>query len=349
LAEAIREYLPGLLGLLRGFESLDKRIGARYSMAVVLAKLIVGFALRAESNRDAEERIFNGEGSIQYICDLAEEAPKACLPYWETCLDALSKLGSIRIAELKAALALSLMGCPAILAMRGPGEWLAAIDGTQQRSYGAKRHCPHCQTRVHGKGTDKEWTEHFHTVSECKLIIGPLAISLFSIRLRGSDGSGKQECGLAALEKMLACLNFYYPGKKFLIAMDALYVARSAVDEIGRYGYKYIIRYKDTAAATIDREFRNSKESARFGLDLPKTGGLLDAAPVLGFANGISFASKEEEAALGRLSLKERKAQRRRVNICEYIEAEALESGEIAYKQYALCGGLQEEPTYLAL
>jgi hypothetical protein len=64
LAEAIREYLPGLLGLLRGFERLDKRIGARYSMAVVLAKLIVGFALRAESNRDAEERIFNEEGLV---------------------------------------------------------------------------------------------------------------------------------------------------------------------------------------------------------------------------------------------------------------------------------------------
>ncbi|MCL1803707.1 MAG: hypothetical protein FWG30_08750 [Eubacteriaceae bacterium] len=92
--------------------------------------------------------------------------------------------------------------------------------------------------KVHNEKNGKqEWTEYYHSVLEAKLIIGGMAISLFSVQMRGSDGDGKEECELSTLEKMLACLAFYYPGEQFELLMDALYVSRPAIDEIEHYGY----------------------------------------------------------------------------------------------------------------
>ncbi|MCL1802535.1 MAG: hypothetical protein FWG30_02660, partial [Eubacteriaceae bacterium] len=313
LAEAIEEYMPDLAGMLCDIESLDKRKGARRSMACILAKIILGFALRAESSRDMDERIFEGEGACALIYELVGEPPQEFLPHWKACLNAIKlSLSPEAISEIKTALAREIMANPAIRRMRKGPFWEVAIDGTQERSYGSKRHCDRCLTKVHSKKNGKqEWTEYYHSVLEAKLIIGGMAISLISVQMRGPDGDGKQECELSALEKMLACLAFYFPGEQFALLMDALYVSRPAIDEIEHYGYKYIIRFKDAAAATIERQFRDRADAERFEPTLPLQKSSSQAPPVCGFANNISFASPSEERAGNRLSMAERQQKRR--------------------------------------
>ena len=368
LEEAIEKYMPGLIDSLRSIENYDKRVGATHSMASVLVKQVLGFALRAQSSCDMDERVFADECGASFIYSLIDEVPKECLPHQKTCRDAIAlSLNAIDIAELKVALVRSLMSDPAIQSMRQMPQWEVAIDGTQEHSYGRERHCDYCLTRTHNKkkgGEEKgqgqaalpegeaqpihskkkekeEWTEHYHGVCEAKLIVGGMAISLLSIQMKGSDGSNKQECELSALGKMLACLGFYYPGEQFVLLMDALYVSRPAIDEILHYGYDYIIRYKDACACTIENHFRESPDAVRFEPSLPQKKADCLMPPVSGFANNISFSIASEESALKKLSLAERQQKRRTVNICEYIEYFEDKNGDLWFRGFTYITSLE--------
>jgi hypothetical protein len=123
-----------------------------------------------------------------------------------------------------------------------------STDGTGYLTFGEKQHCPHCLTKkINGK------TYHHHNVLEAKIVtengfalsIGTEMIENTSRSQKMSAKKHKQDCELKAFYRLASQLKKKFPQLKICLHLDSLYACKPVFDICDKYGWKYIITFKE--------------------------------------------------------------------------------------------------------
>ena len=124
-------------------------------------------------------------------------------------------------------------------------------------------------TKVYNKGLDNEYTLYSYYALEAKLVCGNMTFSLATEFVENemyTDSLGntyrkfdKQDCELKAAYRLLNKIKNRFPKQSIIIGGDALYLGRPFLELCDSLKFEYIIRYKETDAPTIKREFDKIK------------------------------------------------------------------------------------------
>jgi hypothetical protein len=134
--------------------------------------------------------------------------------------------------------------------------YMIAVDGTGHMAF-SKRHCPHCLTRK----KDGKILYYYHNVLEAKIITATgLALSIETEFILNSDGATKQDCELAAFYRIAERLKKHFPQLCICLVLDSLYAAGPVMDIAEKYGWKYIITFKEGSMSDRYDEFRRLRK-----------------------------------------------------------------------------------------
>ncbi|MEA3346741.1 MAG: hypothetical protein U9Q21_01470, partial [Candidatus Auribacterota bacterium] len=123
-----------------------------------------------------------------------------------------------------------------------------SVDGTGHLYFGEKRHCPHCLTRkINGK------THYYHNALEAKVVTdNGFALSIATEMIENTTRSKdmpfekwKQDCELKAFYRLAGELKKDFPQLKICLLLDSLFVADPVFKLCNKYGWKYIITFKE--------------------------------------------------------------------------------------------------------
>jgi len=133
---------------------------------------------------------------------------------------------------------------------------MIAVDGTGHMVF-SQRHCPHCLTRE----KDGKLLYYYHNVLEAKIVTATgLALSVETEFILNSDGATKQDCELNAFYRMAERLKKRFPQLAICLLLDSLYAAAPVMDIAKKYGWKYIITFKEGSMPDRYDEFRRLKK-----------------------------------------------------------------------------------------
>lgn len=118
---------------------------------------------------------------------------------------------------------------------------LIAIDGTGYLSF-KKEHCAHCM-RIKQHGI----VHYRHPILDAKLVTGNgLALSMETEFIENTDPNRtKQDCELLAFYRLAEKLKKNFPQMHICLLLDGLYANKPVFRLCKRYGWKYIITFKE--------------------------------------------------------------------------------------------------------
>ena len=120
-----------------------------------------------------------------------------------------------------------------------------------------------CTKRVHGRGKENEHTTFHRNVLEAKLwLVGtPFVFSICTEFIENDPGATendkrskekiKQDCELAAFNRLVVKLHADYPKLPIVLLADSLYISNNVFNICNKYGWKFMIRYKTGSAPSI--------------------------------------------------------------------------------------------------
>ena len=124
-------------------------------------------------------------------------------------------------------------------------------------------------SKVYNKDEENEYTLYSYYVLEAKIICGNMTFSFASEFVENetyTDSNGntyrkfdKQDCELKAAYRLLNKIKKRFPKLPIVIGGDALYLGKPFLELCDNYKFDYIIRYKETDAPTIKRNFEEIK------------------------------------------------------------------------------------------
>ena len=124
-------------------------------------------------------------------------------------------------------------------------------------------------TKVYNKDEENEYTLYSYYALKVKLVCGNMTFSLATEFVENEtyiDNNGniykkfdKQDCELKAAYRLQKKIKKRFPKLPIIIGGDALYLGRPFLELCNNYKYEYIIRYKETDAPTIKRNFDEIK------------------------------------------------------------------------------------------
>lgn len=135
---------------------------------------------------------------------------------------------------------------------RFDGSVLIAVDATEL----FRCQQQHCNTCLKAKHSDHS-TTYFHSVLEAKLVAeNGMAMSATSVFIENSDNGfyDKQDCELKAFYRLAPELKSLFPRMRILLLLDALYANQNVIDLCERYGWEYLIVFKDGSLPTLYAE-----------------------------------------------------------------------------------------------
>jgi len=140
--------------------------------------------------------------------------------------------------------------------------YLISVDGTGYLNFGKRRHCPNCLTRkTHGE------THYYHNILEAKIVTeNGFAFSVETERIENVRGDKKtfkrwrQDCELKAFYRLAPRLKKKFPQLKICLVLDALYANGEVFQLCDKYGWKYIITFKEGSMPDMFRWWERMKE-----------------------------------------------------------------------------------------
>ncbi len=142
------------------------------------------------------------------------------------------------------------------------------IDGTGL--YSTKTNLgEHSITKTFNKGEENEYTLYSYYALEAKLICGNMAFSFATEFVENEtytdeDGNtyrkfDKQDCELKASYRLLKTIKKRFPKLPIIIGGDALYLGKPFLELCDKLKFEYLIRYKESDAPSIQRNFDEIK------------------------------------------------------------------------------------------
>ncbi|MEO0250385.1 MAG: transposase family protein [candidate division WOR-3 bacterium] len=141
---------------------------------------------------------------------------------------------------------------------------LVAIDATRLFSF-KERHCEHCLTETHSASHGKK-TTYYHMVLEAKIVTASgLSLSIDSefVENPGPEPD-KQDCELAAFYRIVERIHREYPIKGLCLVVDSLYAGKRFFEICERFGWKYIVVFKEGKMPAVFQEYETLKKLSQY-------------------------------------------------------------------------------------
>lgn len=203
---------------------------------------------------------FNKDECIENIKTVLEVDDLEEIPHYDTINDFLSELKTEELESIRTYMIKELLKKRSFDDYRLEKKyWCIIFDGTGLFKFN-ERHCEHCLKRVYNKGTEKERTVYMHHVLEAKLLIGGMVLSIGSEFIENeSEDVEKQDCEMRAFHRLAEKIKNTYKRLPICILADSLYACEPVFERCGKYGWAYLLSFKEGSIKSVALEFEKIK------------------------------------------------------------------------------------------
>ncbi len=211
-------------------------------------------------------RDFNSDVVINHINHILK-SNYIELPHKDTLINVILEINYFELEKIQTNIIRTLIRTKMLDKYRFNGLFHIVIDGTL---YSTKINLgEQAIAKIYNKGKDNEYTLYSYYALEAKLVCGNMTFSFATEFVENeiyTDDNGneirkfdKQDCELKAAYRLLSKIKKRFPKLPIIIGGDALYLGKPFFELCDVYNFEYIIRYKETDAPTIKRNFDEIK------------------------------------------------------------------------------------------
>lgn len=262
----IKQYFPKLTKWIDNLTDTRNQSYVTYDLKVCLLTQILAFCCGYQSMNKIG-RDFNSDEVINNINHILK-TNYVELPHKDTLINVISEIKHTELEKIQTSIIRTLIRSKMLDKYRFNGMFHIVIDGTGL--YSTKINLgEQAITKVYNKGEDNEYTLYSYYALEAKLICGNMTFSFATEFVENEiyiDANGneirkfdKQDCELKATYRLLNKIKKRFPKLPVIIGGDALYLGKPFLELCDELNFEYIIRYKETDAPTIKRNFDEIK------------------------------------------------------------------------------------------
>ena len=262
----MKQYFPKLTQWIDNLTDKRNQSYTKYDFKVCLLTQILAFCSSYQSMNKIG-RDFNSDIVIENINNILK-TNYIELPHKDTLINVISEIKFEELEKIQTMIIKSLIRSKMLDKYRFNGLFYIVIDGTNL--YSTKINLgEQAITKVYNKDEENEYTLYSYYALEAKLICGNMTFSMATEFVENetyTDEVGniyrtfdKQDCELKAAYRLLEKIKKRFAKLPIIIGGDALYLGRPFLELCDKYHFEYIIRYKETDAPSIKRNFDEIK------------------------------------------------------------------------------------------
>lgn len=262
----MKQYFPKLTKWIDNLTDTRHQSYITYDFKICLLTQILAFCSSYQSMNKIG-RDFNSDLVIKNINHILK-TNYIELPHKDTLINVIKEIKFSELEKIQTNIIRTLIRSKMLDKYRFNELFHIVIDGTGL--YSTKINLgEQAITKIYNKDEDNEYTLYSYYVLEAKLVCGNMTFSFatefveneiyideFGNEIRKFD---KQDCELKAAYRLLNKIKKRFPKLPIIIGGDALYLGRPFLELCDEYNFEYIIRYKETDAPTIKRNFDEIK------------------------------------------------------------------------------------------
>ena len=262
----IKQYFPKLTSWIDNLTDSRNQSYITYDIKVCLLTQILAFCSSYQSMNKIG-RDFNSNIVINNINHILK-TNYIELPHKDTLINVISEIKFEELEKIQTNIIKTLIRSKMLDKYRFNGMFHVVIDGTGLYSTRVNLG-EQAISKVYNKDEENEYTLYSYYALEAKLVCGNMTFSLATEFVENEtytdkDGNtyrkfDKQDCELKASYRLLEKIKKRFPKLPIIIGGDALYLGRPFLELCDKYKFEYIIRYKETDAPTIKRNFDEIK------------------------------------------------------------------------------------------
>lgn len=238
LKKTINHFFPKLESEIEAVcEDPRRKKSTTYSLPEIILAAVYMYMMRQGSRNSCNEnrKTFNFKRNYKSLLGLK-------LPHMDTVNDVLEKLEEDNLDRLRMVLVKHLLKKRTLHKYRLQNKYFTiAIDGTGVYWFD-KEPYPGCPYKTSKKGK----VTYSQSVLEAKLITSNgFALSIATEWIINEDGKTKQDCEYNACIRLMIKLKENYSRLPICLLLDGLYAKYPIISAIKRYGWEYIIVWKD--------------------------------------------------------------------------------------------------------
>ncbi|MBR5317792.1 MAG: transposase family protein [Lachnospiraceae bacterium] len=266
-----KKFYPELFERFGETKDPRNRSYTEYSNREMLGTLYYKCLSEVESMR-AMTRTFNADKVVKNLYGFMGSSPKEYLPHHVTLNEYLERLEVEELENIRDDMVYKMIRRKTFDDAKVLKHWLVLIDGTELDS-GYKQKNGHYLERCYNHGTEDEIRRYHRAVLEAKLYLGNgIVVSIGTetiendeeyIKNKSGEEERKQDCELKAFKRLVQKLKKKFPRLPICIVADGLYVRENVLELCENNHWKYIIRYKEGCAKSIEEEYRNIPEKEK--------------------------------------------------------------------------------------
>ncbi len=262
----IKQYFPKLTNWIDNLTDNRNQSYVTYNFKICLLTQILAFCSSYQSMNKIG-RDFNSDIIINNINHILN-TNYIELPHKDTLINIISEIKFEELEIVQTNIIKTLIRSKMLDKYRFNGMFHVVIDGTGL--YSTKVNLgDQAITKVYNKGEANEYILYSYYALEAKIVCGNMTFSLATEFVENetyNDELGntyrkfdKQDCELKAAYRLLSKIKKRFPKLSIIIGGDALYLGRPFLELCDSLKFDYIIRYKETDAPTIKRNFDEIK------------------------------------------------------------------------------------------
>ena len=266
-----KKFYPELFERFRETKDPRNMSYTEYSNVEMLGTLYYKCLSEVESLR-AMTRVFNTDHVVSNLYRFMGSSAKEYLPHHVTLNEYLKRLSVEELERIRDDMVYQMIRRKTFDEAKCLKYWLVLIDGTELDS-GYKQKNEHYLERCYNRGMEEEIRRYHRSVLEAKLYLGnDILISMGTetiendgkyVKNKWGEEKQKQDCELKAFKRLAQKIKKSFPRLPICIVADGLYVAENIMELCENYHWKYIIRYKEGCAKSIEKEYRNIPEKEK--------------------------------------------------------------------------------------
>ena len=262
----MKQYFPKLTSWIENLTDTRHQSYITYDFKICLLTQILAFCSSYQSMNKIG-RDFNSDIVIENINNILK-TNYVELPHKDTLINVISEIKFEELEHIQTKIIKTLIRSKMLDKYRFNGLFHIVIDGTGLYSTRVNLG-EQAISKVYNKDADNEYTLYSYYALEAKLVCGNMTFSLATEFVENetyTDEYGntyrkfdKQDCELKASYRLLNKIKNRFPKLPIIIGGDALYLGRPFLELCDSLKFDYIIRYKESDAPTIKRNFNEIK------------------------------------------------------------------------------------------
>ena len=264
----IKQYFPKLTNWIDNLTDTRNKSYVTYDFKICLLTQILAFCSSYQSMNKIG-RDFNSDIVINNINHILK-TNYIELPHKDTLINVISSINFEELEVVQTNIIKTLIRSKMFDKYRFNGLFHIVIDGTGLYSTRVNLG-EQAITKIYNKDQDNEYILYSYYALEAKLVCDNMTFSLATEFVENetyTDDKGvsyrkfdKQDCELKASYRLLNKIKKRFPKLPIIIGGDALYLGRPFLELCDKLKFDYIIRYKETDAPSIKRNFDEIKIS----------------------------------------------------------------------------------------